>query len=77
MTRLLDEGEDAQPYFTEADDRSPWARRFEQGVFEDDAWGDPGVIGVVVAILIIVVVVVAGLWLDGHQTALTLLGGPH
>lgn len=45
--------------------RSPWDRRFNQASFEDDAWGDPGVVGIVAAIAIVLLIVGVGAWLDG------------
>lgn len=53
----------------------------DQGDFEDEAWNDPGVIGIIVAIIIIAVVLGVGGWLDnnapGIAGAAVLLAGSH
>ena len=38
---------------------------FDEGQYEDEAWGDPGVIGILAAVIIIAIIVAVGAWLDG------------
>jgi hypothetical protein len=46
---------------------------FDQGAIEDDAWSEPGVLGIAVAVLLIIFVVAFGFWADANPSFLDFL----